>query len=212
VSSNGALQLAAATVALFLAGAPGAATGSAAGRAGAGSADAGVAKRGAASTGWAARHRCHRPAQRRRRAACKRMRVRRLARDRGAAERLVGSEPAPRSLGGGAPSGGADPGPVATPPALGRFVSVAAREWSLTLSRPVVGAGSVTVELRNAGEDPHNLVLSPYGTHVPLSTWAETEPGAMLRQPVALGAGEYLLWCSLDGHEAAGMSVRLRVE
>jgi len=40
-------------------------------------------------------------------------------------------------------------------------VSVAAREWTFTLSRPVVAAGSVTVELRNVGEDPHNLVVSP---------------------------------------------------
>jgi uncharacterized cupredoxin-like copper-binding protein len=71
----------------------------------------------------------------------------------------------------------------------------------------------VTVELRNVGEDPHNLVVSPDdGSHTPLADWAETGPGGYLRQTVALPAGRYLLFCSLEGHEAAGMSARLRVE
>jgi uncharacterized cupredoxin-like copper-binding protein len=92
-------------------------------------------------------------------------------------------------------------------------VSVAAREWSLTLSRPVVGAGNVTVELQNAGEDPHNLVVSPDdSSHDPLGIWEELPPGEHVRQSLPLAPGRYLLWCSLEGHEAAGMSVRLRVE
>jgi hypothetical protein len=108
------------------------------------------------------------------------------------------------------PADGAPPPP---PPNLPRFVSVAAREWSLTLSRPLVGAGSVTIELRNLGEDPHNLVVSPDdGSHTPLAGWDETGPGGLRRQSVELSAGRYLLFCSLEGHEAAGMSVRLRVE
>jgi uncharacterized cupredoxin-like copper-binding protein len=71
----------------------------------------------------------------------------------------------------------------------------------------------VTIELRNVGEDPHNLVVSPDdGSHSPLGSWAETDPGGVLRRSVSLPAGRYLLFCSLEGHEAAGMSVRLRVE
>jgi len=94
-----------------------------------------------------------------------------------------------------------------------RFASVAAREFSLTLSRPVVGAGSVTIELRNVGEDPHNLVLSPDdGSHDPLASWDETQAGGVLRRSVSLPAGRYLLFCSLEGHEALRMSARLRVE
>ena len=90
---------------------------------------------------------------------------------------------------------------------------MAAREWSLTLSRPLVGAGDVTVELYNDGEDPHNLIVSPDdGSHEPLGAWPETLPGDYLRRSLTLPAGRYLLWCSLEGHEAAGMSVRLRVE
>jgi uncharacterized cupredoxin-like copper-binding protein len=71
----------------------------------------------------------------------------------------------------------------------------------------------VIIELRNAGEDPHNLVVSPDdGSHAAFAGWAELLPREHLRQPVTLSAGRYLLWCSLEGHEAAGMSVRLRVE
>ena len=103
--------------------------------------------------------------------------------------------------------------PAPTPgPALPGFVSVGAREFSLTLSRPLVGRGSVRVELRNNGEDPHNLVLSPDGTHTPLASFSTLGPGTYERRSVTLDPGRYQLWCSLEGHEAKGMSVTLRVE
>jgi hypothetical protein len=91
-------------------------------------------------------------------------------------------------------------------------VSVAAREFSLTLSRPLVGRGSVRVELRNNGEDPHNLVVSAEGTHTPLASFSTLDPGTYERRSVTLDPGRYQLWCSLEGHEANGMSVTLRVQ
>ena len=102
--------------------------------------------------------------------------------------------------------------PDPTPPALPSFVSVAAREFSLTLSRPLVSAGSVRIELRNVGEDPHNLVVSPEGSHSPLDSFSTLDPGLYERRTVALAPGRYQLWCSLEGHEALGMSVTLRVQ
>ena len=102
--------------------------------------------------------------------------------------------------------------PDPTPPALPGFVSVAAREFSLTLSRPLVGAGNVRIELRNVGEDPHNLVVSPEGSHSPLGSFSTLDPGLYERRTVALAPGRYQLWCSLEGHEALGMSVTLRVQ
>jgi hypothetical protein len=177
-------------------------TGGSGGAAASGSSGVAAAKARACSRGRA------RPLRRPR---CSRMR--RLARERAAAERLAPFAGGPVAPGGGDGGSGGGSGGGGPAPALGRFVSVAAREWSLTLSRPVVASGSVTVELRNVGEDPHNLVVSPDdGSHTPVSTWAETDPGALLRQTVTLDAGQYLLWCSLEGHEADGMSARLRVE
>jgi len=148
---------------------------------------------------------------RRARARC--ARIRRLAIVPQAPERLTPGAPVPGDPpGGGTPDDPGDPGPPPPPPPP-RFVSVAAREWSLTLSRPLVGAGSVTVELQNAGEDPHNLIVSPDDdSHDPLAAWPELLPGENARRSVTLSTGRYLLWCSLEGHEASGMSVRLRVE
>jgi hypothetical protein len=108
------------------------------------------------------------------------------------------------------PSSPQDPAPVE--PTLPSFVSAAAREFSLTLSRPLVGAGNVRIELRNNGEDPHNLVVSPEGTHTPLASFSTLDPAAYERRTVALAPGRYQLWCSLESHEALGMSVTLRVQ
>jgi hypothetical protein len=124
---------------------------------------------------------------------------------RAAAERLAGR---PRPV-APAPSP-QDPPPPA--PTLPSFVSVAAREFSLTLSRPLVGAGSVRIELRNNGEDPHNLVVSPEGTHTPLASFSTLDPDLYERRSASLAPGRYQLWCSLEGHDARGMSVTLRVQ
>ena len=132
----------------------------------------------------------------------KRAKVQRAA-ARAAAERLV-------DLSLPVAPGPHDPAPE--PPALPSFVSVAAREFSLTLSRPLVGAGDVRIELRNNGEDPHNLVVSPDGTHTPLAAFSELDPGLYERRTVALAPGRYQLWCSLEFHEGLGMSVTLRVD
>jgi hypothetical protein len=129
-------------------------------------------------------------------------------------ERLLGVGPGPVTAPGPGPAPGTDPPQTPAPdtPALSRFVSVGAREFSLTLSRPLVGAGAVTVELRNSGEDPHNLVVSPEGTHSPLASFSEIAPGTYERRSVTLAPGHYQLWCSLVFHEGLGMTTTLRVQ
>jgi hypothetical protein len=128
----------------------------------------------------------------------------------GPLERLLGVGPGPSTGPAPAPAQPGDRAPDA--PALPRFVSVAAREFSLTLSRPLVGAGAVTVELRNSGEDPHNLVVSPEGTHTPLASFSEIGPGTYERRSVSLAPGRYQLWCSLESHEGLGLSTTLNVQ
>jgi hypothetical protein len=178
--------------------------------------------------GQAARRRCRQNARAARR-RCVRLRrcLRRAAgsRRKRAACRRRGRKPAPPKTpstdppvtdpGTGTPptDPGTDPDSPLLPPTLGKFVSVASREYSLTLSRPEVAAGSVTVEFRNPGEDPHDLVISPDDdSHSPLVQFGETDSGGMLRKSVTLPAGRYLLWCSLEGHEALGMHAVLRAE
>ena len=146
------------------------------------------------------------------RARCAVIRHRRKPAARRRLERLLGVGPGPSAD----PGPGSPPGPEQPPapgtPAPPRSVSVAAREFSLTLSRPFVGAGSVLIELRNSGEDPHNLVVSPEGTHDPLASFSEIDPGTYERRSVTVAPGRYKLWCSLQSHEALGMSTTLRVQ
>ena len=170
---------------------------------------------GAGSARWSAPPRCRtarsRAASRKGRGS--RRRVSSVCRPRLVRERFAGFDPgAPGSApltGGTAPGGGPAPAPVEP---LGRYLGVSAHEFTLTLSRPVLGAGSQTVELRNRGEDPHNLVISPNdASHTPLYTFPDTLSLALARLDVELAAGDYLLWCSLSGHEAQGMKATLQV-
>ncbi|HMJ95361.1 MAG TPA: hypothetical protein VK486_05890 [Thermoleophilaceae bacterium] len=165
---------------------------------------------GTAKTGKrAAQRNCHQGAR------CARvlLRPRRLAAHR-PLERLLGVGPGPSSEPGpGSVPGPEQPqGPAPDAPAPPRFVSVNAREFSLTLSRPLVGTGAVTVELRNSGEDPHNLVVSPEGTHSSLAAFSTIDSGTYERRAVTLAPGRYQLWCSLEFHEGLGMSTTLRVQ
>jgi Sulfocyanin (SoxE) domain len=133
-------------------------------------------------------------------------------------DRLVdrGAGPAPPRTGPPAPGPGTPGSPSAPggpPPAqpLADYVAVTASEWRLALSRPLVGAGLVTVELRNAGEDPHDLVVAPEGGGAPAHHFPETDPGVYTAAGMQLAAGRYTLFCSLPGHAEAGMTAALQV-
>ncbi len=91
-----------------------------------------------------------------------------------------------------------------------RRVQVQAREFYLTLSRPEVSAGDVTVELLNRGEDPHDLKLrSPSG--VESDGLPEVPSLGQASDVFGLAAGDWTLFCSLEGHETLGMRATLRV-
>ncbi len=121
---------------------------------------------------------------------------------------------APGAPGRAPPAPGPFAPPTTDPPSVTpqRNVSVTTREFSLQLSRPVVDHGRVGVQLRNAGEDPHNLQIAPEGSPLDLTfsfpTLAAEETD---RRFADLAPGRYLLWCSLEGHEALGMQTTLEV-
>jgi plastocyanin len=100
--------------------------------------------------------------------------------------------------------------PEAEDPSIPRL-GVKAEEWSYTLSRPEVPAGEVVVELNNMGEDPHNLNLQLADGAGPEASIPITGPSSQAKAKFALPAGTYRMWCSLDGHESAGMSATLVV-
>ncbi len=143
------------------------------------------------------------------RARCARIRARR-ARSR----RETLADVRPRSLpGGGTSTPGSGTPPSPNPPATTqRNVSVTAKEFSLLLSRPVVDHGRVGIQLRNAGEDPHNLQIaredSPLGVLLGFPTLSPDENDRRFED---LAPGRYVLWCSLEGHQALGMETTLDV-
>jgi plastocyanin len=100
--------------------------------------------------------------------------------------------------------------PEPTPPDR---LQVKARDtafWTFLLSRPDVNAGDVTVELVNEGEDDHNLRMQQGGTG-PLYSMPDISSFQRVTATFNLTPGTWHLWCSLDGHEAAGMSANLVV-
>jgi len=95
----------------------------------------------------------------------------------------------------------------APPPAR---VQVVAKEFGFALSRQSIAAGWAIIELRNAGEDAHDLELRRIGgTHV--YAWPITQPGGVVDREVKLQPGRYLLFCSVPGHRRLGMTATLRV-
>jgi hypothetical protein len=110
------------------------------------------------------------------------------------------------------PSTPSPPEPTPEPEPEANRLSVKSAEFYFGLSRPAVGAGEVTIELNNRGEDPHNLNLRQEGDEAPPLEIPETQS---LQRSVAtfeLPAGSYRLWCSLPGHEEKGMYSTLQVE
>lgn len=155
------------------------------------------------------KQRCLKKAARKRTAKSRR-RARRACAARYPSRRRTSPKPvAPPALAPGVASPGlANPGG----PPLSRYVSVTAREFYLSLSRPLVGAGGVTIELRNYGEDPHDLAVSPAGSSRVLAGWPEIGPGGVEARKLTLPAGSYKLFCAIEGHEQLGMKATLKVQ
>jgi plastocyanin len=98
-------------------------------------------------------------------------------------------------------------GGAVSPPAR---VQVGAAEYSFTLSRPAIKAGTAIVELVNFGEDPHDLRLQRVGgTRV--YAIGETRPGDAVDRTFKLLPGKYRLWCSIANHRRLGMQATLLV-
>jgi hypothetical protein len=116
-----------------------------------------------------------------------------------------------------APADPAPPAPAPSEPAPepepeANRLSARASEYYWVLSRPIVDAGPVTIELNNQGEDPHNLNLQREGDGGEPLQIPETDS---LQRNIAsfdLPAGKYRLWCSLPEHEEKGMATTLFVE
>jgi hypothetical protein len=97
----------------------------------------------------------------------------------------------------------AAPPPIVAPAPPARIL-VFGDEFRFTTSRRAVPAGPVLLQLKNIGEDEHDLrVLGPRG-----AARAETgivAPGGLGRFRVRLSRGRYTVLCTVADHAARGM-------
>jgi plastocyanin len=100
---------------------------------------------------------------------------------------------------------------IATPPPPPARVQVVAQEFLFTLSRPTIKAGDAIVELRNGGEDAHDMLLKRVGG-TKTYAWPTVEPGDVVDRELKLAPGRYTIWCGVANHRALGMTATLVVK
>jgi uncharacterized cupredoxin-like copper-binding protein len=93
----------------------------------------------------------------------------------------------------------------ATKPAAAT-VPVSESEFKIVLSSTQLKAGPITFEAKNDGRIPHDLAIKQTGDKTKL-----IQPGGTAELKVTLKAGTYELYCSVPGHEAAGMKLNITV-
>jgi plastocyanin len=82
-------------------------------------------------------------------------------------------------------------------------------EMFIELSEDSFSPGTYTIEVSNTGNMPHDLVLEQNGEDV---TGTEVlQPGQSATLEVTLEAGDYVFYCSVGAHRAAGMELPITV-
>ena len=98
------------------------------------------------------------------------------------------------------------------PPPPPSRVLVEATEFRFTLSRTSVKAGPAIVQLAIRGEDPHDLRIVGGRRARAAAKLPETLPGGVAEWRGKLTRGKWTLYCTLEGHRAAGMRATLTVK
>lgn len=96
----------------------------------------------------------------------------------------------------------ARPTAVRTPPPARMLVH--ASEFRLNPSRRVVPVGRLIVQVKNIGEDDHNLAIRAANGHI-LRITPVLHPGDLAELRIRLKPGRYWLVCTIPEHEGHGM-------
>ncbi len=97
---------------------------------------------------------------------------------------------------------------------LPRALTVDEREWAVQPSKTLVGAGTVTFNAYNRGQDAHNFVIVDAAGNVEGNV--SLTPGSTATVTAHLHPGVYVLFCSLfagtpESHYERGMHATLTV-
>ena len=85
-------------------------------------------------------------------------------------------------------------------------VPVSEKEFKITLASTAFKAGDITFVAKNDGKIPHDLAIKGTSDKTKL-----IQPGGTAELKVTLKVGTYELYCSVPGHEAAGMKLNITV-
>lgn len=85
-------------------------------------------------------------------------------------------------------------------------VPVSEVEFKITVGSTDLKAGEITFEVKNDGKIPHDLVIKGTSDKTKL-----IPAGGTAELKVTLKAGKYELYCTVPGHEAAGMKLEITV-
>ena len=100
---------------------------------------------------------------------------------------------------------------IAAPPPPPARVQVVAQEFRFSLSRTVIKHGWAILELRNIGQDAHDLRLRRVGgTRV--YVWPVAQPGQTIDKELKLLPGTYRMTCGVANHAKLGMVATLHVK
>ena len=99
---------------------------------------------------------------------------------------------------------------IVAPPPPAR-VQIVAQEFRFSLSRRTIKAGLAVLELRNMGQDAHDLVLERADGNACLVRWPMAQPGAVVDREIRLRPGLYRFVCTVANHRALGMQATLVV-
>jgi len=85
-------------------------------------------------------------------------------------------------------------------------VPVSETEFKIVAGSTDLKAGEITFEAKNDGKLPHDLAIKETGDKTKL-----IPVGGTAELKVTLKAGKYELYCTVPGHEAAGMKLNITV-
>ncbi len=88
-------------------------------------------------------------------------------------------------------------------------VSVDEGEMYIELSEDSLSAGTYSFEVTNSGRMPHDFVVEQGGSDV--AATEVLQPGESATLEVELAPGDYVFYCSVGAHRAAGMEFPVTV-
>jgi uncharacterized cupredoxin-like copper-binding protein len=93
-----------------------------------------------------------------------------------------------------------------SPASQAQTVPVSESEFKIVLPKIALKAGKITFDVKNVGKIPHDLAVK--GTSFKSEL---IQPGGSTKLTATLKPGTYELYCTVPGHEAAGMKLTVTV-